>query len=102
VNDGQEPGSREQARTAAVMSSTVEQLRLAAQVLDASAAGAPNPQTGTRLTALTFAVSAQADDIQQRAERLTPDLPGPPDEAATEGSVPVDGERPQPGRQGTA
>ena len=58
------------------MWSTVEQLRLAAQILATSATAAPSPDTASRLRALADAVSAQADDIQPRADRLTDDNSG--------------------------
>jgi hypothetical protein len=58
------------------MRSTVEQLRLAVRILHSSAAAARSTPTRARLQALGAAVSAQADDIQQRADQLTRDLPG--------------------------
>jgi hypothetical protein len=57
------------------MRSTVEQLRLAARILQSSAAAARSTPRRARLQALGAAVSAQADDIQQRADQLTRDLP---------------------------
>lgn len=76
VEPEQQTGHREHARTAAVMRSTAEQLRLAARILQSSAAAARSTPTRTRLKALGAAVSAQADDIQQRADHLTRDRPG--------------------------
>jgi hypothetical protein len=78
VDGGRESSSRERARTAAAMRSTVEQLRRAARILGSSAAASRDPRTARRLGALGIAVSAQADDIQRRADRLTHDWPGAP------------------------
>jgi hypothetical protein len=72
---GQETSGLARVRTAAVMRSTAEQLRLAAQLLHSRAAASRSARTAMRLRALSAAVSAQADDIQQRADRLTGDMP---------------------------
>jgi hypothetical protein len=58
------------------MRSTAEQVRLAARILHSSAAVARSTPTRARLQALGAAVSSQADDIQQRTDQLTRDLPG--------------------------
>ncbi|GAA2513166.1 hypothetical protein [Winogradskya humida] len=71
MDDGADVGSRQWERTVAVMLSTVEQLRLTAQILGTAAAAAPNPETAARLQALADDVSAQVEDIQRRADHLT-------------------------------
>ena len=76
MTEGQGASRQERARTIAVMWSTIEQLKLTAQVLSIGATASPSPETATRLHALAAAVSAQADDIQQRADRLTEDNSG--------------------------
>jgi hypothetical protein len=76
VDAGQESIGRERARTAAVMRTTAEQLRLTARILYSSAAAAPSEETATRLRVLGDAVSVQADDIGKRADRLAQDTAG--------------------------
>jgi hypothetical protein len=88
-------------RTAAVMRWAVEQVGLAARIRDSSAAVSPNPQTAARLSALGIAVSAQADDIQERADGLTHALAGPSWRCRSGTTCPVGSERPLPGRGGT-
>jgi hypothetical protein len=58
------------------MQSTVEQLMLTAEILHSRATAAPSAETAARLHALGDAVSTQADNIKQRADRLAPDTPG--------------------------
>jgi hypothetical protein len=69
-------GNREQVRTAAVMRSTVEQLRLAAGILYSSAAVSPSAATQARLRVLGAAVAAPADDIEHCADRMAHDTRG--------------------------
>jgi hypothetical protein len=72
-------------RTAAAMHHTAEQLEVAEAILHRSATQTPNPDTAERLDALGDQVTAQAQDIGRRADRLT----GPPGRAAgTDGPVP--------------
>ncbi|MEU4245395.1 hypothetical protein [Actinoplanes sp. NPDC026619] len=95
VTGERQRSSQEKARTAAVMRSTVEQLRLAATTFEARAAASRNPQTAIRLRVLSVAVSAQADDIQERADRLTHDPAGAPGQVKA-GTAAGDDERPLP------
>ncbi|WP_189334936.1 hypothetical protein [Actinoplanes ianthinogenes] len=57
-------------RTAAAMHHTAEQLEVAESILHRSAEEAPNPGTSARLHTLGHQVTAQAHDIDRRADRL--------------------------------
>lgn len=70
MDDGEDVTGRQRKRTVAVMRSTVEQLQLASEIFGATATASPNPETTSRLQALADDVSAQAEDIRQRADRL--------------------------------
>jgi hypothetical protein len=76
TRDGQVNSSPAQQRTAAVMRSTAEQLRVAARMLLSRAAASRDDQVAIRLRVLSTAVSAQAEDIERRAARLTGDHRG--------------------------
>jgi hypothetical protein len=70
-------------RTVAAMYDTAEQLQVSAGTLHGSAQASPNETSTARLNALGDEVTAQADDIDRRADRLVDEAPR--------------GERPQPG-----
>jgi hypothetical protein len=58
-------------RTAAAMHDTAEQLEVAEAILHRSAEESPNEAVTARLHALGDQVTAQAHDIDRRADRLT-------------------------------
>ena len=58
-------------RTAATMHDTAERLEIAEAILHRSADECPNTDTAARLHALGDQVTAQARDIDRRADRLT-------------------------------
>jgi len=60
-----------QESTAAAMHSTAEQLEAAEGILHQSAEASPNDKTKARLHRLGDEVTAQAHDIDQRANRLS-------------------------------
>ncbi|GIF23311.1 hypothetical protein Ate02nite_60410 [Paractinoplanes tereljensis] len=74
MDAGRDSG-RARTRTAALMRSTVEQLRLAARRLRSLAETSPSEQTATRLRALGHDVSAKADDIEERADQIDDGTP---------------------------
>jgi hypothetical protein len=58
-------------RTAAAMHGTAAELEVAEAILHRSAERSPNTDTAARLHALGDQVTAQAHDIDRRADRLT-------------------------------
>jgi hypothetical protein len=60
-------------RTAAAMHQTAERLEVAEEILHRSAEESPNSATTARLHALGDQVTAQAHDIDRRADRVTDD-----------------------------
>jgi hypothetical protein len=67
------------------MHDTAEQLEVAEAILHRSADEAPNPATGARLHGLGDQVTAQAKDIDRRADRLAER----PDRATANGKRPL-------------
>ncbi|PRX12595.1 hypothetical protein CLV67_12718 [Actinoplanes italicus] len=74
------------------MHHTAAQLEVAEAILHRSAAQTPNPDTADRLDSLGEQVTAQAHDIDRRADRLA----GPP------GPDPAPHQRSLPGHKTTA
>ena len=66
-------GSSQGERTVTAMHGTARQLEEAETILHRSAEESPNTDTTTRLHALGDQVTAQAHDIEQRADRLEPE-----------------------------
>jgi hypothetical protein len=75
-----------QARTVAAMYDTAERLEVAEAILHQSAEASPNEETTARLHALGDEVTAQARNIDRRADRLTT---GGPRSAGSEAGPPV-------------
>ncbi len=87
------------------MHGTAERLEVAEAILHRSAEESPDPGTTARLHALGDRVTAQAQDVDRRADRLTREAQRPrqPETAAererSRRKATADGER--PGRAGT-